>query len=158
MFPRLVLLSRTNDLTSCLCKLGAIAFEDKKRYITSPPTADLTLTLQKSRMLQIQGAKGEAIVSYCEPLATRQRRASAGRQIPPTGEMRYHPAKGGKGKQLGRFFNFLDITANEFHKIAQKDHKERLLLLLRTFCHVVYATTGLIDPATLTFDQGFWNP
>ena len=87
-----------------------------------------TLTLQKSRMLQIQGAKGEAIVSYCEPLATQ--------------EMRYHPAKGGKGKQLGRFFNFLDITGNEFHKIAQKDHKERLLLLLRTFCHVVYATIG----------------
>jgi hypothetical protein len=47
-----------------------------------------------------------------------------------------------KGKQLGRFFNFLDITGNEFHEIAQKDHKERLLLLLRTFCHVFYATIG----------------
>ena len=28
------------------------------------------LTLQKSKMLQIQGAKGEVVVIYCEPLAT----------------------------------------------------------------------------------------
>jgi len=28
--------------------------------------------LQKSRMLQIQGAKGEAIVCYCELLATKE--------------------------------------------------------------------------------------
>ena len=41
MFPRLVLLSETNDLTSCLCKLGAIAFEDKERHTTSRPTADV---------------------------------------------------------------------------------------------------------------------
>ena len=26
--------------------------------------------LQKSKMLQIQGAEGEAVVIYCEPLAT----------------------------------------------------------------------------------------
>jgi hypothetical protein len=36
-------------------------------------------------MPQIQGVKGEAVVSYCEPLTTL--------------EMGYHPAKGGKGKQ-----------------------------------------------------------
>ena len=35
---------------------------------------ELTLTLQKSRMLQIQGAKGEAVVIYCEPLATKKMR------------------------------------------------------------------------------------
>jgi len=104
-----------------------------------------------------KGGKGKQ-VSYAEPLATRQRRASAGRQIPPTGEMQYHPAKGGKGKQYGRFSSFLGITRSEFHKIVQKSRGERLSLVFRTFCHVVYATTGLIDPATLTFDQGFWNP
>jgi hypothetical protein len=38
-------------------------------------------------MLQIQGTKGEAIPihRHCKPLATQ--------------EMRYHPAKSGKGKQ-----------------------------------------------------------
>ena len=30
----------------------------------------MTLKLQKSRMLQIQGAEGEAMVAYCEPSAT----------------------------------------------------------------------------------------
>jgi hypothetical protein len=56
--------------------------------------------------------------------------------------MQYHPAKGGKGKQLGSFSSFLDITRSEFHKIVQISREERLLLVFRTFCHVVYATTG----------------
>jgi len=30
-----------------------------------------TLILQKSKLLQIQGAEGEAVVIYCEPLATQ---------------------------------------------------------------------------------------
>jgi hypothetical protein len=34
----------------------------------------LTLTLQKSRVLQIQGVKGEAVVLYCEPLTTKEMR------------------------------------------------------------------------------------
>ena len=37
-----------------------------------------TLTLQKSRMPQIKGAKGEAVVLYREPFATRQRRTGSG--------------------------------------------------------------------------------
>jgi hypothetical protein len=51
-----------------------------------------TLTLQESRMPQIQGAKGEAIPMNrdCEALATQ--------------EMRYHPVKSGKGKQRGEIF------------------------------------------------------
>ena len=28
--------------------------------------------LQKSRVLQIQGVKGEAVVIYCEPLTTKE--------------------------------------------------------------------------------------
>jgi len=32
----------------------------------------LTLTLQKSRVLQIQGVKGEAVVSYRKPLTMRE--------------------------------------------------------------------------------------
>ncbi|MBW1717299.1 MAG: hypothetical protein JRJ77_16005 [Deltaproteobacteria bacterium] len=31
-----------------------------------------TLTLQKPRMLQIQGVKGEAVVNYAEPLTTQE--------------------------------------------------------------------------------------
>jgi hypothetical protein len=77
----------------------------------------------------MQGVKGEAVVVYADPLTTRQRRASAGHQIPSTGEMLYHPAKGGKGKQPGCFSGSLDITRSAFHKITQKDRKERLLLL-----------------------------
>ncbi|MBW2566823.1 MAG: hypothetical protein JRE24_08075 [Deltaproteobacteria bacterium] len=57
--------------------------------------------------------------------------------------MQYHPAKGGKGKQHGCFSSFLDITRSEFHKIVQISHGEKLLLVFRAFCHVVYATTGL---------------
>jgi len=38
--------------------------------------------------------------------------------------------------------SFLDITRSEFHKIVQISRGERLLLVFRTFCHVVYATTG----------------
>ncbi|MBW1732681.1 MAG: hypothetical protein JRJ75_17735 [Deltaproteobacteria bacterium] len=33
-----------------------------------------TLTLQKSRMLQVQGVKGEAVVSYAESLTTQEMR------------------------------------------------------------------------------------
>jgi hypothetical protein len=62
--------------------------------------------------------------------------------------MQYHPAKGGKGKQHGCFYSFLDITRSEFHKIVQISRGERLLLLFRTFCHVVYATKGF-TPFTL---------
>ncbi len=32
----------------------------------------LTLTLQKSRMPQVRGVKGEAVVIYCEPLTTKE--------------------------------------------------------------------------------------
>ena len=64
-----------------------------------------TLTLQKSRMPQIQGVKGEAVVIYAEPLTTQ--------------EMRY-PRLSPKGKQHGCFSNFLDVTRSEFHNIARK--------------------------------------
>jgi hypothetical protein len=60
--------------------------------------------------------------------------------------MQYHPAKGGKGKQHGCFSSFLDITRGEFHKIVQISSGEGLLLVFRTFCHVVYATKGFTLP------------
>jgi hypothetical protein len=47
-----------------------------------------------------------------------------------------------KGKQHGRFSGFLDITHSKFHKIVKNSRRERLLLILRTFCPVVYATIG----------------
>ncbi len=46
------------------------------------------------------------------------------------------------GKQHGYFSSLLDVTRSEFQKIAQEDRKEKLLLLLRTFSHAVYATMG----------------
>jgi len=42
----------------------------KYRQIQQTHALVFTLTLQKSKMLQIQGAEGEAVVIYCEPLAT----------------------------------------------------------------------------------------
>ena len=42
-----------------------------------------TLMLQKSRMLQMQGVKGKAVVGYAEPLTTRLVRSRV------NGEMRY---------------------------------------------------------------------
>ena len=36
--------------------------------------AESTLTLQKLRMLQIRGVKGEAVVNYREPLTTKEMR------------------------------------------------------------------------------------
>jgi len=35
---------------------------------------ECTLMLQKSRVLQIRGVKGEAVVLYCEPLTTKEMR------------------------------------------------------------------------------------
>jgi len=67
----------------------------------------------------MQGVKGEAVVVYADPLTTQQM------LYHPL----YHPAKGGKGKQHGCFSGSLDITRSAFHKITQKDRKERLLLL-----------------------------
>jgi hypothetical protein len=45
---------------------------------------------------------------------------------------------------MAGFALFVHITRSEFPKIAQEDRKTRLLLLFRTFCHVVYATLGWV--------------
>ncbi len=78
-------------------------------------------------MPQIQGVKGEAVVIYREPLTTQ--------------EMRHHRLSRRVNNMAG-FSLFVHITRSEFPKIAQEDRKVRLLLLFRTFCHVVYATLG----------------
>ena len=75
----------------------------------------------------MQDGKGEAVVIYREPLTTQQ--------------MRYHRLSRRVNNMAG-FSHFIDVTGGEFHKIAQKNRKARLLLLFRTFCHVVYATLG----------------
>jgi hypothetical protein len=82
-------------------------------------------------MPQMQGVKGEAVVIYREPLTTQQ--------------MRYHRLSR-RVNNTGGFSHFIDVTGGEFYKIAQKDRKARLLLLFRTFCHVVYATLGITPP------------
>ena len=108
-------------------------YPSSSTVVKQPPTrqqniAVLPLTLQKSRMPQIQGVKGEAVVIYREPLTTQ--------------EMRHHRLSRRVNNMAG-FSLFVHITHSEFHKIAQEDRKVRLLLLFRTFCHVVYATLGL---------------
>jgi hypothetical protein len=35
-------------------------------------SAEFILTLQKSRIPQVRGVKGEAVVIYCEPLTTKE--------------------------------------------------------------------------------------
>jgi hypothetical protein len=65
-------------------------------------------------MLQMQGVKGEAVVVLRRSLDNA---ADAVLSAFP------------KGKQYGCFSSFLDITRSAFHKIAQKERKERLLLV-----------------------------
>ncbi len=48
---------------------------------------NLTLIERKSRMPQIQGIKGEAVILYCEPLITL--------------EMGCHPAEAGRVNKMG---------------------------------------------------------
>ncbi len=78
----------------------------------------------------MQGVKVEAVVVYADPLTTQSRLVGISSAFP-------------KGKQHGCFSSFLDITRSESHKIVQISRGERLLMVFRTFCHVVYATKGL---------------
>jgi hypothetical protein len=78
-------------------------------------------------MPQVQGVKGEAVVVYREPFTTQ--------------EMRYHRLSR-RVNNMAVFPSFLDISRSELQNIAQKNRKDGLLLLLRTFSHVVYATLG----------------
>jgi hypothetical protein len=88
---------------------------------------EYTLKLQKSRMPQVQGVEGEAVVCYAEPLTTQ--------------EMRYHRLSR-RVNNMASFWLFVDVTPSEFAKIARERRNVRLSLLFRTFCHVVYATLG----------------
>jgi len=45
-------------------------FVNHRFIILKIETKNITLIDQKSRMLQIQGVKGKAVVIYCEPLTT----------------------------------------------------------------------------------------
>jgi hypothetical protein len=57
-----------------------------------------TWMLQKPRIPQIRGGKGEAVLGYCEPLTTK--------------EMQHHTAFP-KGKKQGDFNNKKDFTLSE---------------------------------------------
>jgi hypothetical protein len=83
-------------------------------------------------MRQVQGgrskaSKGEAVVVYREPFTTQ--------------EMRYHQLSR-RVNDMAVFPTFLDISRSELDNVAQNDRKNGLLLLLRTFSHVVYAILG----------------
>ena len=59
--------------------------------------------LQKSRMLQIQGVKGEAVVGYCEPLKTQ--------------EMRHHRLSR-RVNNRASFSSFMDVILSEHEQVG----------------------------------------
>ena len=65
----------------------------------------MTSTLQKSRMPQIRGVKGEAVVIYCEPLTTK--------------EMGYPRLSHGVNNTVKKD-TFLDITGSRIQYIGNK--------------------------------------
>jgi len=69
------------------------------------PEDDIMLTLQKPRVLQMQGGKGEAVVVYADPLTTQ--------------EMRYHRLSH-RVNNMAVFPSFLDISRSDLRNIAQK--------------------------------------
>jgi len=52
--------------------MGIIRYRAGKPHLDSNKVR--TSTLQKSRMPQIRGVKGEAVAIYCEPLITKEKR------------------------------------------------------------------------------------
>jgi hypothetical protein len=62
-----------------------------------------TLTLQKSRMPQMEGVKCEAVVVYADPLTTKQM---------------WYPRLSRRVNNM-TFFVFLDITNSELRDMAQ---------------------------------------
>jgi hypothetical protein len=89
----------------------------------------LTLMLQKLRMLEMQGVKGDAVVSYCEPLTTQQ--------------MRYHRLSR-RVNNSANIIPSLDLTICAFVGDARKSIKLFATLALSHSCRIVYATLGLI--------------
>jgi len=83
--------------------------------------------LQKSRQQQLQGVQGFGC-SRLRPILDNEEDAVSS-PFP-------------KGKQLGSFFGFLEVTYSGFQETAQRDRKYRLFLLLAAFSQVVYATLG----------------
>mgnify|MGYP006305955871 CR=1 FL=1 len=85
-------------------------------------------------MLQMQGVKGKAVVSYAAPLTTLLARSRV------NGEMQY-----ARLSHRVRNMDFpwsLDVTDSETDNIAQRVLKQRSALLLYSFWHVSYATLG----------------
>ena len=78
-------------------------------------------------MLQIRGAKGEAVLVYRESLATK--------------EMQY-PRLSCKVNKMTNFHIFFECTFNEFQDSRQFLPKLLVLLVYRTPRHLIYATRG----------------
>ena len=84
--------------------------------------------LQKTRIPQIQGVKGEAVLGYCEPLTTQ--------------EMWYHTAFP-KGKKQGDLLLIQDYTFGEFLNDLNLSQILVWLLINNDLCTVFYATLGI---------------
>jgi len=88
-----------------------------------------TLMLQKSRMLQTRGVKGEAVVTYGEPLTRK--------------EMRYSRLSR-RVENMTNWIDYLGIHIWRFPETVPYYAKILFLLLFITPCHVFYATKGSI--------------
>ncbi|MDY6989244.1 MAG: YfiR/HmsC family protein [Thermodesulfobacteriota bacterium] len=80
--------------------------------------AVFTLTLQKPRVLQMQGVKVEAVVVYADPLTTQSRLVGISSAFP-------------KGKQHGCFSGFLDITRSGIpQKYSKRPQRKAIVAFL----------------------------
>ena len=86
----------------------------KKAYSKGLPT-DFTLTLQKSRMSQVQGVEGEAVVIYREPSTTQ--------------EMRYNRLSRRVNNRPKKVLKY-HVTVSDFlYKLQKYDNRMTLLVI-----------------------------
>ena len=79
-----------------------------------------TLTLQKSRMLQIQGAKGEAVFAYREPLTTKEMR---------------HPRLSRRVNNSATFPLFVDVISCGIQNKGSQTLKSKVFPVFSTLSH-----------------------
>ena len=91
-------------------------------------------------MLQIRDAKGEAVLVYREPLATK--------------EMRY-PRLSWKVNKMTNIDIFLDCTFNEFEDNHLFSPNPLGLLVYKTPRHLIYVIIGFIlNPDNVSLERG----
>jgi hypothetical protein len=95
-------------------------------------------------MLEIQGVKGETVVTYREPLTlllcTQDPEIAVSSAFP-------------KGKKHDKLETFLEVTLGAFEEHESITPRSLLLLFLDLPCHVFYATLGFIQKARYSMNE-----